>query len=52
MRFKAKLQPIQPARRAVTESGFRLMMADGGKAKCGTSTKFLTLHVAKSYCMK
>jgi hypothetical protein len=34
MRFKAKLQPIQPARRAVTDSGFRLIMADGGKAKC------------------
>jgi len=33
MRFKAKLQPIQPARLAVGESGLRLMMAEGGKAK-------------------
>jgi hypothetical protein len=35
IRFKAKLQPIHPARLAVGESGFRLMMAEGGKAKCG-----------------
>ena len=44
MRFRAKLQPTQPARRAVDESGFRLMIADGGKAKLGTSRRFLTRY--------
>ena len=33
-RFRAMLHPTQPARRAVDESGLRLMMAEGGKAKC------------------
>jgi hypothetical protein len=31
MRLNAMLQPIQPARLAVDESGLRLMMAEGGK---------------------
>ena len=51
-RFNAMLHPIQPARRAVDESGLRLMMAEGGKAKLGTSRRFLTRQVANSYCMK
>jgi len=34
IRFRAKLQPTQPARRAVGDNGGRLMMAEGGKAKC------------------
>jgi hypothetical protein len=51
-RFRAMLQPIQPARRAVGASGLRLMMAEGGKAKLGTSRRFLTRHVTSSYYMK
>jgi len=51
-RFNAMLQPIQPARRAVDESGLRLMMAEGGNAKLGTSRRFFTRHVARSYCRK
>jgi hypothetical protein len=35
MRSRAKLQPTQPARRAVADNGLRLMMAEGGKAKFG-----------------
>jgi len=31
IRLNAMLQPTQPARRAVDESGARLMMAEGGK---------------------
>jgi hypothetical protein len=46
------LQPTHPALRAVDESGLRLMMAEGGKAKLGTSRRFFTRHVASSYCMK
>jgi len=41
-RFNAMLHPIQPARRAVDESGLRLMMAEGGKAKLGTSRRLWT----------
>jgi|SRR5579862_1832926 len=48
MRLKAMLQPIQPARRAVSFNGGRLMMALGGKAKCGISNRFFTLQVARS----
>jgi len=33
MRFKAKLQPIQPARRAVMESGFRLRYASARRVR-------------------
>jgi hypothetical protein len=40
MRLSAMLQPTQPARRAVAESGLRLMMAEGGNAKLGTSRRF------------
>ena len=35
-RFNAMLQPTHPALRAVGASGFRLMMAEGGKAKLAT----------------
>jgi len=41
IRCSAMLQPIQPARRAVTASGFRLMMADGGNANVGMISRFL-----------
>jgi hypothetical protein len=48
MRVRSKLQPIQPARRAVGDNGLRLMMADGGKAKWGTSRRLRTVQVVKS----
>jgi hypothetical protein len=44
IRFNAILQPTQPARRAVAARGLRLMMADGGNAKLGTSNKLRTSH--------
>jgi len=44
-RFKAMLHPTQPARRAVGASGGRLMMAEGGKAKLGTS-RLMTDYLA------
>ena len=40
------MQPIHPALIAVSESGLRLMIAFGGKAKDGMSRGFFTLHVA------
>jgi len=51
MRFRAKLHPTQSARLAVDESGLRLMMAEGGKAKLGTSRRFFTCHLPPATCL-
>lgn len=48
IRFRAMLQPTQPARRAVSDNGGRLMMALGGNAKWGTSSRLRMDQVAKS----
>jgi hypothetical protein len=45
MLFIGVLQPTHPALRAVNESGGRLMMAEGGKAKLGTS-RLMTNYLA------
>jgi hypothetical protein len=48
MPFIGVLQPIRPARRAVGASGLRLMMAEGGETKLGTSRRcFTKLYVLR-----